>query len=976
MTEPEPLSSLPFRFVDFSSDPLEVASQNLVDTLSNDSSDASDITIWCQSITGIYPLQLHLNAAARATGRKSLLLPTISTLQEWLWKHVPPKQPLINETNKQLLLMEAIRKVPSLFNTSNAWPVAKELVTLLNECTLSQIPFDKGPDGIYKLLSKGYESPFSELQNISRESEIIYRIWTAYNEQIQAKNWLDPLQHYCRSLIEFTPQQSNQSYYVVGKHRIAIAEALFFKNVTENNSLTIYYPHLAKEDYGTGNHPHNVYFDHEALKPKTEEQQRSAAIRLVYANSAHIKSRIKQATEQFDANPFKPWLNLFTTTSVENHVHAICLQTKKWMLEQQVPIGIVCNDRLLTRRIRAVLEDDGIQANDSGGWALSTTSAATVIESILDAIENNFSREPLFDLLLNPFLTSHQDAFDNEIEICDIYQRAKNNRGLMHGGISNLITFIKEQKAEQSGDYSATISLLENISIACKSLLADSYEEEIPLQLFAQHLEDTLSVLGIKSHLQNDEAGTQLLSILETSVRTIQSNEIKLGWHECRQWLRDLLEHNFFIPDSQDKRVTLCSFDHLDTNQFTSVIVAGVEEKRLNSHSGSRTFFNEKVRKELHLQTNNEINAVNYVRFRQLLERSRHVLLTAETESNGEIQEISPWVKMIDLFNKEAFNTSLQSNTLKHLLARKKYIDELMREKQTIEKCKLPHPIAPGDLLPARISATQYQSIMNCPYQYFVKYILDIKSDRQTDELDNSEFGNLVHQCLHDYHFNKSGNPRFRNIDFSANTRETLIDKLHELSLQIFMRTAYPDAIKEGWLRRWTSNIPSYIDWCISRSQAWRPSDGERTFEEAFTNTIKLHGQIDRVDTNGSTYSIVDYKTGAAPSKTSVMTGETVQLPFYALLSERINQAEYLELNKQYSAESKTILNEDELDELKSKHQSRLTQLLADLTNNAELPASGEDNVCRYCEYEGFCRKSHWNPTSMESTDDQAKNPA
>ena len=118
----------------------------------------------------------------------------------------------MNDANKQLLLMEAIRQFPALFNTANAWLVTKELVGLFNECTLEQIPLHAGEEKFNSLLSKAYASPIDDLQNISRESEIIYRLWQAYTQQIKAKNLLDPIQHYCDCLHEPTDTVGNNAF--------------------------------------------------------------------------------------------------------------------------------------------------------------------------------------------------------------------------------------------------------------------------------------------------------------------------------------------------------------------------------------------------------------------------------------------------------------------------------------------------------------------------------------------------------------------------------------------------------------------------------------------------------------------------------------------------------------------------------------------------------------------------------------------
>ena len=50
--------------------------------------------------------------------------------------------------------------------------------------------------------------------------------------------------------------------------------------------------------------------------------------------------------------------------------------------------------------------------------------------------------------------------------------------------------------------------------------------------------------------------------------------------------------------------------------------------------------------------------------------------------------------------------------------------------------------------------------------------------------------------------------------------------------------------------------------------------------------SLEVHGRLDRVDKSADGYAIIDYKTGLTPTKKSIVAGEQVQLPMYALLNE------------------------------------------------------------------------------------------
>ena len=49
------------------------------------------------------------------------------------------------------------------------------------------------------------------------------------------------------------------------------------------------------------------------------------------------------------------------------------------------PVALVAQDRLLTRRVRALLSDRGVAVRDETGWTLSTTRAAATVMALLRA---------------------------------------------------------------------------------------------------------------------------------------------------------------------------------------------------------------------------------------------------------------------------------------------------------------------------------------------------------------------------------------------------------------------------------------------------------------------------------------------------------------------------------------------------------------------------------------------------------------
>ena len=957
MSTSDDQSALPFVFVDYATNPLDALASDLIALDKPNSSDLSQFTIWCDSRNVIHTMRLKLLAAAKAANINSLLFPTIITLQDWVTQQNTPDKPLISETNKQLLLVEAIRHSPGLFQTNNAWPLAKELVNLFNECTLAQIPLDDGKIVLREALLKSYQCPVANIENISRESEIVYRLWQAYQEQIQARQWVDPIKHYCETLINYTNKDRNKYFYMVGKHRFAAAETLFFHQINNQHHLALYTPKVSATQFGTHHHPHMRIANNISSNTNTSNQ-REQVLDIIYDKNTYTYERIQNLKHVCSENIFNRWLSVYSCNSIERHVNAVCLQAKIWLLEGIKPIGIIASDRLLARRIRAVLEEEGIKPTDLGGWTLSTTSAATSIEIFLDAIENNFKKDSLLDLLSSPFLPFNNSGNEQyQHQVFKTRKLLKKHRNTPKDNIDTFISLITTHFGSTQDDCTALTNTCELTKQASETLLSYKNQGEYELYKLSTSLLTALEITGIKECLHNDTAGMQLLDTLETNINSTRHNSIKINWKEWRQWLRDLFEHNYFIPEDTDDRITLCGFEHIDNFNFKAAVIAGVEETRLTSANTQRTFFNEKVRHELNLPTTHEAISINFVRFRQLLQQCEHLLLSAETDNHGEPQEICAWVKLIELFCEESYSFSLRNTQLDQLLQLRQ-ASKLDTNSFVDFETTQPKPNANCDLIPSRISATQYQSLIDCPYQYFAKYVLSLREQESTDDFEASDFGQLVHQSLHEFHFgekNKTG------CAFNNDNRTNLITQLTITSSELFMRAPFPSTVKEGWLQRWLSNVPAYIDWAIERGQQWKTLRGEASLEVKLDNDLVLYGHVDRIDSDTKNYAVIDYKTGSSkPSKKKVLNGETVQLPFYALLDKNITQAEYITLGTQGEVKPSALVNNEELEVLKSEHLPRIESLIKQLKDQAPLPANGDDHVCRVCDYQGLCRKSHW----------------
>jgi len=275
-----------------------------------------------------------------------------------------------------------------------------------------------------------------------------------------------------------------------------------------------------------------------------------------------------------------------------------------------------------------------------------------------------------------------------------------------------------------------------------------------------------------------------------------------------------------------------------------------------------------------------------------------------------------------------------------------------------------PETAIPDNLLPKKISASSYQRIINCPYQFFSADGLKLKAlEELSDELKKSGYGERIHlilQCFHSGH--KTYGEAFPH-ELTEKNRRDAEHHLSTLSKSIFLSDLENNILHRSWLYRWQKHIPAYINWQIRHQQNWSIYLSEKNIEITLNESLTLYGRLDRIDKNkeNNSHAIIDYKTGKTARLEDVENGENVQLSTYALLDSEATDVSYLSVDSSYQkVETKSSLSGDELDNNREENKRRLTEIFNQLKAKKPTPAWGDDAVCRYCNFSGLCRKQEW----------------
>jgi ATP-dependent helicase/nuclease subunit B len=281
---------------------------------------------------------------------------------------------------------------------------------------------------------------------------------------------------------------------------------------------------------------------------------------------------------------------------------------------------------------------------------------------------------------------------------------------------------------------------------------------------------------------------------------------------------------------------------------------------------------------------------------------------------------------------------------------------EIEARRLTSAPPSMPAPSAP-QLLPRKLSASGYNSLVACPYQFFATRMLGLNGlDELSDMPEKRDYGDWLHEILKRYH------EALRDHRIEMADRQSL---LLQISEDIFHGTLAQSAAALGYYARWQKVIPAYLEWANQReADGWKFVLGEQRFEKNLywdEGQIMLHGCVDRIDENeAGERAVLDYKTRSTQAlRDKLKEGEDHQLAFYGLLSDLPVTAGHLvalELTKDKTGDAAAA----DYAEWQRLLEAQIVANIGAIVQGATLPASGIERVCVYCEVRGLCRKGAW----------------
>ena len=419
------------------------------------------------------------------------------------------------------------------------------------------------------------------------------------------------------------------------------------------------------------------------------------------------------------------------------------------------------------------------------------------------------------------------------------------------------------------------------------------------------------------------------------------------------------------------------------TLDFENIILLSCNEDILPSGKTMNSFIPFELKRYFGLPTYNDKDAIFAYHFYRLIQRAKNIYLLYNTESDalgsGEksrfltqlIHEL-PKVNKNVVIEEKLVNIPVNVDNPGNVISIRK--TAAIIEKLNIKAAK-------------GFSPSLLNTYRNCSLQFYFQAIAGIKEAEEVEETIGADtLGNTIHEVLETLY------QPFVGKKINATDIRELKKQVETLTISIFEREYSKTEISYGKnlltikvaLKFLNNFLDSEIKAIGKYEKEGKPliiKNLEQKLETTLTikdQTIKLHGNADRIDNVGSLTRIIDYKTGIAGDKelkleewTNMQTDSTLaksfQLLMYAWMYQKMNPAltdnmiSGIITFRELSAGLKTVKinNNDLLDITVLKNfEEQLGNILSEIfDSNVQFTQALDHNNCEYCAFKGICNR-------------------
>lgn len=625
------------------------------------------------------------------------------------------------------------------------------------------------------------------------------------------------------------------------------------------------------------------------------------------------------------AEPFAAWaadaqVELWRAEGFEDEAFGAATAVLQALSHGPGRVALVALDRVLARRVLALLARRGVAVDDETGGKLSTTPQAARLLARLRAASPSAGHDERLDWLSDWAPARRQPQ---ALAALDQLWRAGRNARLSDG-----------RKRQAQALWQAARSVLQPWTGTGPLALVDW------LALLQGQLQDE----GELDELDANPAGRRLLQLLRVNglpaawrgalSTTLVDAEGFRRWFEA--WCEATVVEQTHRPGC---RVVLTPLARAVGRDFAHAVVAGLDQSRGAVASPTPALMGESLAARLGLPTRDEARTRQRLALAQLLRLPGLTLLWRGADK-GAPQEPLPDILLLQRASRLAGRPASARPV------------PLAVERVPGQAAPVVQPRAP-DALPAALSASAVEALRACPYRFFSRHVLGLSELPEVDEpAAKRDYGDWLHTTLHRFH---------AAAPAAADELPLLLQAAEAALRELDLDAADMLAFRASW----DQLAPQYLGWWHRvRAAGWTWHEGEEPVTAAPPEWAPhtLRGRIDRIDrSRDGRWRIVDYKTGSKSSLQARVRNplEDAQLAFYAALqaSRRPDEpleAIYLALDDPQGPQE---VKHPDVAATAAELVEQLGRELARLRAGAPLPPLGVGDLCDTCEARGLCRK-------------------
>ncbi|MFN3566845.1 MAG: hypothetical protein ACK4V1_12785, partial [Burkholderiaceae bacterium] len=298
---------------------------------------------------------------------------------------------------------------------------------------------------------------------------------------------------------------------------------------------------------------------------------RSAWPELVDA-AARAPLAVRAAGLRADAAP----LRILAAASLEDEASLVAEQVLAWLRAGARSIALVALDRVVARRVRALLERAQVLVRDEAGWKLATTSAAGAVMRWLDLARDDVYWRDLLDWLKSPFTLAN--LADKSAAVVAIEQAIRAGGALR--GARAIGAAVAERAAH--GDASSArageaVQLLRTIDAQARAARRGG-------RTFAEHartLAVALDALGMRTALALDPVGRAVLREIDALAVALAGDATRVGLADFRALVAERFEEAGFVDRSIASPVVMLSLGATRLRDFDAALLIGADADHL-----------------------------------------------------------------------------------------------------------------------------------------------------------------------------------------------------------------------------------------------------------------------------------------------------------------------------------------------------------------------------------------------------------